>query len=131
MDHELNNCKVHAQVHTPSYDVSYLRISGKAVNETSQEEKKADKGAVIENERFRLTFTDFSVENSEVNLKFLNKATNQSEDLTFSFRYWSSYMKDGDQKSGDYIFRPLDKQYEPYVYSKFERATFKNGDLAQ
>ena len=131
LDHEFNNCKIHAQVYTPSYDISYLRLSGKAVNETSLEEKKADKGALIENERFILTFKDFSVEKSEVNFNFLNKATNQSENMTFSLRYWQSYMKDGDQKSGDYIFRPLDKQYEPYVYSKFERATFKNGELAQ
>lgn len=63
----------------------------------------------------------------------IDKKTKDVETIEFSLGWWSSFINyaawaDGVQNSGDYIFRPLTGQYDPYVYTNFKSGTVSTGE---
>jgi hypothetical protein len=80
-------------------------------------------GNGIQSGDIKLTFADFSTEDSMLQFIWENVATNQSEVLKFSIANWRSWKSYNawhqGQNSGDYIFRPATGQFKPEVYSNY------------
>jgi hypothetical protein len=131
LKNEITNCRLHIKALTKAHEVSYLNIEADVQGVAIHQEKAAKVGDKIDNDRFELEFGNFSPSSSDILLVLKDKKFNSTEQVTFSLRYWQSFITDNEQKSGDYIFRPLDDQYESYVYSNFSRATYMNGNLTQ
>lgn len=105
------------------------------VSTTPSQPEKLIIGKSIETKNIVLKFAGFSTGDSLIQFEYVNKETNQTELVYVSLKYWDSYIRhnaftDNSQNSGDYIFRPMTGQYEPYVYSNYSmNATIVKGEV--
>jgi hypothetical protein len=103
---------------TPARDVSMLRLTFNETYNHTLPTRILKTGLAIENEKYKIWFTGYSVNQSSITVAFIDKKTKFIEHIDVSLRYWKSYIGDG-QDSGAYIFRPLDNETDSVPYSEY------------
>jgi len=95
-----------------------------------------NKGDMIENKDLQVVVSGFDEDKSMVELQITDKLSDKTETLKFSLGWWASWINyeawfNGDdyQNSGDYIFRPMDGQYEAFPYSNYKSGQITKGKV--
>jgi hypothetical protein len=138
-----DNCWLTVEAVTQPRAFSLLQV--KPLSSERQGSEEAIKiGDSIETNQTKLTLSDFC--EKCLQFEYINKESNLTETVTVELQNWDSFIDkdwfqkaDGEwglvnpenQNSGDYIFRPWDKQYEPRSYSKYLNGTISTAQPGQ
>lgn len=80
-----------------------------------------------------LEFIGANQNEAKLIFKVHDNINKKSEILYFNLKWWASYIDyygwDGEQNSGDYIFRPETGEFTSKVYSEFDHATISGNQM--
>ena len=123
------------QVNIPAWEMAAIQITYDESKDLLAKKEELMIDNYIESEAQKLTLKGAA--DSSIKFEIKDKVSGDIEEITFSLKWWTSYVSfypqphqhsynrnwDHEQNSGDYIFRPLTGQYESLAYSDLDHYT--------
>jgi hypothetical protein len=138
MDHvengeEVKSCFLDVKHVTPAWGMSVIQLvqdSSVDISTPTMDLKPNDK---IKSSNTIVVYIGADSEEAKLEFMIHDQINEGSETLYFNLKWWASFIDyygwDGQQNSGDYIFRPETGEFSSKVYSEFDHATISGNQM--
>jgi hypothetical protein len=138
MDHvengeEVESCFLDVKHVTPAWGMSVIQLVQDSSVDISNPTNELKINDMIKTPSTSLEYVGAVSEEAKLVFKVHDQINGGSEILYFNLKWWASYIDyygwDGQQNSGDYIFRPETGEFTSKVYSEFDHATISGNQM--